>query len=71
MSNNGFKMNMSEFKGKVIEKLDNLEGDVKEIKLKNSEQHREFYVRLRKLESKPSFSISPVGWILSLLGFRR
>ncbi|KKM14719.1 hypothetical protein LCGC14_1703320 [marine sediment metagenome] len=71
MVNNGFKVTMAEFKGKVLESLSNVEEDIKEIKLKNSEQHRDFYIRLRKLETRPAFSVSPMGWILSLLRIRR
>ena len=67
MPSNGFKLTMAEFKGKVLESLDNIEKNLDS----NSEQHREFYTRIRKLESKPSFSVRPVAWLLSLLGFNK
>ena len=64
---NKFQLTMAEFKGKVLESLDNIEKKMD----KNSLQHNEFYTRIRKLEMKPSFSVSPIGWLLSLIGLRK
>ena len=61
VNGNGFKLSMSEFKGRVIESLDNLEKQFKE----NSEQHKMFFNRIRKIELKPSLSINPLGWLFA------
>lgn len=65
--NEGFKLSMSEFKGKVIESLTNIN---KQFDM-NREQHEIFFKRIRSLEMKPSFSVNPISWFLSLIGFRR
>ncbi|KKN29217.1 hypothetical protein LCGC14_0846700 [marine sediment metagenome] len=67
-NNNGFRLSTAEFKGRVLESLDNIKSDIKEIKVSNSNQHRDFYKRIGSLERQPSFSISPVAWFLSLIG---
>lgn len=64
---NNFNMSMSEFKGKVLESLANINKQIES----NNQQHEVFFTRIRKLELKPSFSINPAGWLFSLLGFRR
>ncbi len=69
-SGNGFRLSTAQFKGKVLESLDNIKEDIREIKTDNSEQHKLFFDRIRKLELKPSFSINPVAWIKLFLGFR-
>ncbi len=66
-NNNGFKLSMAEFKGRVIQSLENLE---KQDEL-NREQHDLFFKRIRKLELRPSFSINPVAWALSLIGVKK
>ncbi len=57
----------AEFKGKVLEALDNIK---EELKL-NREQHNIFFTRIRKLELKPSFSVNPIGWLMYWLRIRR
>ena len=71
MSKNGFKLTMAEFKGRVVESLDNIKDDIKEDRKLNREQHDAFFKRIRKLEQRPAFSIDPLGWFLTSLGFRR
>lgn len=66
-NNNGFKLSMSEFKGRVIESLDNMD---KQFEL-NREQHKLFFDRIRGLENAPSFSLHPIIWLLSHLGFSK
>ncbi len=57
-------MGMAEFKGEVIAKLENIEKSQKH----NSEQHKEFYDRIRKLEKRPVGSIGAViAFILRLV----
>ena len=63
---NKFQLTMAEFKGKVLESLENIEKKMD----KNSLQHNEFYTRIRKLESKPSFSVRPIAWLMALLRFK-
>ncbi len=70
MAGNGFKLSTAEFKGRVIESLDNIKEDIRDIKTKNYEQHTEIFKRLRKIETKPSLSLRPIAWALSLLGFK-
>ena len=67
MDNNTTLLSMAEFKGRVLEALDNIKG---EFKL-NRTQHELFFKRIRKLELKPSFSINPVGWLLSIIGLKK
>ena len=67
MANNPTLLSMAEFKGRVLEALDNIKG---EFKL-NRTQHELFFKRIRKLELKPSFSINPVGWLLSIIGLKK
>ena len=64
-------LTMAEFKGKVLESLDNIEKQATKESTLNREQHDLFFKRIRKLEQRPAFSINPVGWLLSLLGLRR
>lgn len=66
-NNNGFKLTMAEFKGKVLQSLDDIKG---EFKL-NREHHELFFGRIRKLELRPSFSVNPIGWLASMLGIRK
>ena len=66
-SNNGFKLSMAEFKGRVIESLDNI---AKQFDM-NREQHELFFRRIRQIEMKPSFSVKPFAWLMYALGFRR
>ncbi len=66
--NNGFKMSMSEFKGVTTQSLKDIKEDLKDIKISNTEQHRDFYRRIGKLERTPSLSIRPVAWLMSLIG---
>ncbi len=67
MVNNPTLLSMAEFKGRVLEALDTIKG---EFKL-NRTQHELFFKRIRKLELKPSFSINPVGWLLSIIGLKK
>lgn len=68
-NNNNLKqmLTMAEFKGKVLESLDNIE----KADVLNREQHEMFFKRIRKLELRPSFSINPWGWLMAGLGFKR
>ena len=69
-NNNGFRLSTAEFKGRVIESLDNIKEDIKEIKINNSSQHNDFYKRIGKLERTPSMSVNPIAWIMSILRMR-
>ncbi len=60
-------LSMAEFKGKVLEALDNIK---KQNEL-NRIQHDMFFKRIRKLELKPSFSVNPIGWLMYWLRIRR
>ena len=64
---NGFKLSMSEFKGKVCESLDNIDHQFE----LNRQQHELFFNRIRGLEMKPSFSMNPGRWLMALLGFKK
>lgn len=67
MKNGEFKLSIAEFRGRVLESLANIE---KEFKL-NREHHDLFFKRIRKIELRPSFSLNPIGWLLSFLGIKR
>lgn len=67
---NGFKLSMAEFKGTVVQSLEDIKEDMREIKLSNSSQHRDFYKRIGKLERTPSLSVNPISWLMSLFGMR-
>ena len=75
MGSNGFKLKLAEFRGQVLESLGTIKDDIKEIKVdfkadreNSSNRRKEIYIRLRKLESNPSFSTNPFQWIRSILG---
>ena len=65
--NNGFKIAMARFEGKVLEALKNMEN---EFKL-NREQHELFFRRIRRIEMRPSISIDPMGWFFSWFGIKK
>ncbi len=67
MANTKTLLSMAEFKGKVLESLENIKGEHK----LNREQHTLFFTRIRKLEMRPSFSVNPAGWLLSMIGLKK
>ena len=76
--NNGFKLTMAEFKGKVLQSLNDITEDIKDIKKDNKEhkvsntrQHEHIFKKIRQIESRPSFSINPVKWAIALFGLNR
>ncbi len=71
---NGFKLTMAEFKGKVLEPLDSIKEDIKEIKIKNSDHHKQLFDRMMKVEKEvttPTVSTHPIQWVLWLFGYRK
>ena len=75
MPSNNFRLNISEFKGRVLAELKMLNSGQEEIKeiineqiRHNRIQHKEFYDRIRRLEQRPSISVNPIQWLKSLLG---
>ena len=63
---NGINLSNAEFKGTVIESLSNIKENINEIKLNNKEQHKEFYVRLRRLEKKGYPPVTRLNVTMSL-----
>lgn len=68
MAGNGFRLKVAEFRGQVIESLISIKEDIKEIKLKNTEQHKQFFNRIQKLERRPSLSGLLIDGLLTFLG---
>ena len=71
---NGFKLTMAEFKGKVLESLDSIKEDIREIKVKNSDHHKQLFERMMKVEKEtntPTLSTHPIQWLLSILGYHK
>ncbi len=69
---NGFRLSVAEKLGQVLEAVNTVKKDIKDIKDSNSEQHNLFFERINKnresiikLKRQPSFSQNPFKTIVS------